>query len=229
MRHDSPDGTAQIFLVVDDHDTVLEGTLAGLKRQYPDAALLTAQSLNGAIAQARRQEVDLVLLDLSIPETDGEEAQIETGLALLRLLMRDFPELNITVQSSYIKALVRVVHNLENHPGGFTVADKKVSVDEMLKRVEWSLNKVTYTKDIEGLRTGVEMRPQWFEVLNLAFKEGLQDQEIAKRMAIAERTVRMYWSKIYDVLGVYPDDWRKNGKNTRIQTAIKAREAGLVD
>jgi DNA-binding NarL/FixJ family response regulator len=62
-------------------------------------------------------------------------------------------------------------------------------------------------------------------VLQLAFNEGLQDTAIAERINVAERTVRHYWTKIQDVLGVYPDA----GKNLRIQTEIRAREEGLID
>ena len=48
---------------------------------------------------------------------------------------------------------------------------------------------------------------------------------IAERISVAERTVRHYWSKIQDVLDVYPDE----GKNIRIQTEKRAREEGLID
>jgi hypothetical protein len=41
----------------------------------------------------------------------------------------------------------------------------------------------------------------------------------------AERSVRTYWTKIQDVLGVYPEE----GKNMRIQTEIRARQEGLID
>ncbi|MEO0408466.1 MAG: LuxR C-terminal-related transcriptional regulator, partial [Cyanobacteria bacterium P01_A01_bin.135] len=100
---------------------------------------------------------------------------------------------------------------------------------EMLARVDWALQGLTHTKDVDGMRAGLEIKPEWFEVLHLAFKEGLQDKAIAQRMSISERTVRLYWSKVYDVLGIYPEDGRRDGKNIRIQTEIKARELGLID
>jgi DNA-binding NarL/FixJ family response regulator len=67
------------------------------------------------------------------------------------------------------------------------------------------------------------------EVLRLAFEEGLQDKAIAQRMCVAERTVRHYWTKIQDVLGIYPEDSKQEGKNIRIETEIRARQAGLID
>ena len=37
--------------------------------------------------------------------------------------------------------------------------------------------------------------------------------------------IRNYWSKIRDVLGVYPDE----NQNIRTITQIRARETGLID
>ena len=65
----------------------------------------------------------------------------------------------------------------------------------------------------------------WMQMLQFAFQESLQDTAIAKRMNVSERTVQYYWTKIRDVLEVYPDD----DKNLRIQTEVRAREEGLID
>jgi len=62
-------------------------------------------------------------------------------------------------------------------------------------------------------------------LLRLAFEEGLQDKAIAQKMNIAERTVRHYWTKLQDVLEIYPED----SKNLRILTLKRAREEGLID
>jgi hypothetical protein len=37
--------------------------------------------------------------------------------------------------------------------------------------------------------------------------------------------VRHYWTKVQDVLGIYPEE----GKNIRLQTELRAREEGLID
>ncbi|MEQ9368779.1 MAG: hypothetical protein RIG63_07050 [Coleofasciculus chthonoplastes F3-SA18-01] len=62
-------------------------------------------------------------------------------------------------------------------------------------------------------------------VIDLAFQEGLQDKAVAEKMEVSERTVRHYWTKIQDVLNVYPEP----GKNMRIQTERRAREEGFID
>lgn len=215
----------QMFLVVDDHDTVLGGTLSILEKYYPSVIIRTAQTANNVRDYVDSQQPNLLLFDLSIPEHIGEEAKIDIGLQCLREVMEQWPDLNITVQSSYIKALARLVHEIDNHDGGFTVAHKNLPVEDMLMRIDWALQGVTYTKDIEGMRVSGAMRPEWYRVLKLAFSQGLQDGAIAQEMNRAERTIRVYWSKIYDVLGIYPE----NGKSLRIQTEMRARELGLID
>lgn len=152
-------------------------------------------------------------------------ARPDTGVQLLRTFMKEFPNLNIVVQSAHVRTIVRIRPDIDAHKGGFTVADKSLSSQEMLTRVDWALQGLTHTKDIKGIHSGLEVKPEWLRVLSLAFEEGLQDKAIAERMCVSERMVRHYWSKLQDALNVYPDD----GKNIRIQTEMTAREEGLID
>lgn len=130
------------------------------------------------------------------------------------------------VQTSYVKALIRIKHKIDNHQGGFVIADKRLPKEEMLMRANLALHGATHTQDI---KTGIELKSEWSEVLQLAFKKGLTDEAIAKKMYKSQRTVRTYWTRIQDVVGVYPDDCRQNGQNVRIQTEVRAREKGLID
>jgi DNA-binding NarL/FixJ family response regulator len=212
------------ILVIDDHESVLEGTVNILKQQYPNAEIVTAQTLENARQTIDSFHPDLAIADLSIPEKPNEIAKTETGIQLLKILMNDFPALNIVVQSAHVRSLVRLKPTIYAREGGFTIVDKSLPFKEMLKRVDLALQGLTCLPR-EMRQTGIEVRPEWLEVLNLAFVEGLQDKEIAKRMNIAERTVGHYWTKIKDVLEVYPE----TGKNLRIQTEMRAREEGLID
>lgn len=226
MSQNLPNQGKQKILVVDDHQLILGGSLNILKQEYPDAEILKAETAQEALNIVINFQLDLIVIDLSIPEKPGMIAQVDTGIQLLKTLMKDYPALNIVVQSSYIKALVRIKREIDDHQGGFVIANKGLSEKEILNRVDLALQGITHTKDI---KTALEFKPEWLEVLKLAFEEGLQDKTIADRMYIHERTVRSYWTKIQDVLGVYPDDCKQEGKNMRIQTTIRAREEGLID
>jgi DNA-binding NarL/FixJ family response regulator len=212
------------FLVVDDHEVVLNGTIDLLRRKYPEAEIFTAKTGRDTVETVQRVQPNLVILDLAIPESleRTTDPTSETGIQLLKHLMKDYSDLNIMVQSSHVKTLIRIKHEIDLHRGGFTIVDKSLSGPEMLERVDWALQGLTHTKDLQAR---VELKPEWMDVLVLAFQEGLQDQAIAQRMRVSYRTVRHYWTKLYDALGIYPEE----GKNIRIQTEKRAREAGLID
>ncbi|MDX2230571.1 MAG: response regulator transcription factor [Leptolyngbyaceae cyanobacterium bins.349] len=211
------------FVVVDDHALVLDGTVHALQQKYPDAHIVVAHVAAEALEQVELYHPDLVVVDLSMPEKVGDTPHTETGIELLKTLMDQYPTLNIVVQSAYSKSLVRLKLAISNHEGGFVVADKSLSMQEMLTKVNWALDGVFHTP--RELRSGIEVKPEWLDLLQLAFREGLQDKAIAERMNVSERSVRHYWTKIQDVLGLYPDE----GKNIRIQTELRAREEGLID
>ncbi|MBD2213739.1 response regulator transcription factor [Calothrix sp. FACHB-156] len=213
------------ILVIDDHESVLGGTVDVLKKKYASAKFITAINAKNALEQMMISQADLVVMDLSMPEYPGATARPDTGIQLLRNLMKSYPHLDIVVQSAHARTLVRIRPEIDSHKGGFTVADKSLSTQEMLTRVDWALQGLTHTKDIKGINSGLEVKPEWLKVLTLAFEEGLQDKTIAERMCMSERMVRHYWNKLQDALDVYPEE----GKNIRIQTEMKARHEGLID
>ncbi|MCY7272919.1 MAG: response regulator transcription factor [Phormidesmis sp. CAN_BIN44] len=218
-----PQPEKQIFLVVDDHALVLGGTLGILKQEYPETEILTAPTAQEALRQVEQTHPDLVIVDLVMPDTIGDIAQANSGLQLLKLLMEQYPHLNIVVQSAHVRTLVWLKPTIDNHLGGFTVVDKSQPVKDMLTMVDWALRERTHTP--KEIRNGVQLKPAWMQVLHFAFQESLQDTAIARRMNVSERTVQYYWTKIRDVLDVYPED----DKNLRIQTEVRAREEGLLD
>jgi DNA-binding NarL/FixJ family response regulator len=211
------------ILIIDDHDMVLGGTKALLQSHFPEAEIYTARTAQEGSQQVKLVNPDVAVIDLSIPEHLGETAKVDIGIQLLRKFMEEHPSLNIVVQSAHVKSLIRIKSAISNHEGGFTIADKGLSMQEMLSKVDWAVQGIVFTP--KEMRSGLELKPEWLEVLRLAFEEGLQDKAIGERMNIAERTVRHYWSKVQDVLDVYPDE----GKNIRIQTEKRAREEGLID
>ncbi|MEQ8755910.1 MAG: response regulator transcription factor [Coleofasciculus sp. G1-WW12-02] len=223
ISKDLPKPEKMKILVVEDHELTMGGTIEVLQRQYPEAQIRTAQTQQSTLEQVETFQPDLVIMDLSIPEASGKTAKTETGIKLLRTVMHQYPDLNLVVLSTHVNALVRLNHEIDEHKGGFTVVDKGFSSQDMLTRVDWAFQGLTHTKDLK--MPGGEVKPEWLEVLTLAFQEGLQDKAIAERMQITTRTVLHYWTKIRDVLGVYPEE----GKNLRIQTEMRAREEGFID
>ncbi|MEM9005576.1 MAG: response regulator transcription factor [Cyanobacteria bacterium P01_F01_bin.86] len=219
----SEDSQKRLFFLIDDHDAVLTGTAIALQEAFPGATIATAKTAQDARHQLQNLKPDVVMVDLSLPETSGGPCQTETGIALLREFLKAYPRYNFTVQSSNIVQLVRIKPSIDIHQGGFAIVDKGDSIEEMIKRVRWAMEGLVYTP--AAMRKHLEVKAEWMQVLELACYQGLNDKAIAKEMHVAERTVRNYWAKIQDVLGVYHEE----GKILRIQTALRAREEGLID
>lgn len=211
------------ILLLDDHATTLSGTANALQSVYSDAIFQTVMTAQAAQILLMGEPLDLLVMDLSVPQEAGQPPSTEVGLALLRQVFSTQPELNIVVQSAKTEVLVRIKPLIDQHLGGFTIVDKSAALQDLLTKVDWALREVVYTP--HELRNGLELRPEWIEMLHLACDQALTDRAIAERMHRSERAIRHYWRKVQDALSVYPE----TGFNIRMQTAIKARQMGLID
>jgi DNA-binding NarL/FixJ family response regulator len=225
----SSDRDLVAIFVVEDHPTTLAGIHSILERFGPSIQVTDFETLQAARAALKSHKPHLLVLDLQLPETLGDSASTETGIQFLKELMQSHTNLNIAIHTSYPDALVRIIPDIDNHQGGFTVTSKDSSTEKAFERFHAALQGYTHTRDIRNLRAGLELKPEWLETLDLACKSGLQDRAIAGHLHVSESMVRNYWSKIYDVLGIFPEDEKLEGRNLRIFTCLKAREDGLID
>jgi DNA-binding NarL/FixJ family response regulator len=222
MSEDLTDSTKQIFLVVDDHEAILEGTVPALQRTYPVAEVLTASDIQMAQLQMGSRPPVLVVLDLSLPSEPHTPASSEVGLHFLKTLMQSQLAPNILVLSTNIQPLVLLKPIINAYEGGFAAMDKSLPIREMLRLVDFALRGSIYLPP--QLRSRTEFDPKWLEVLNLKFQEGLTDKAIAQRMQVSDRTIRNYWIRLQDALAVYDEP----GKELRVQIEIAARKLGLI-
>ncbi len=217
------------IFVVEDHPSTLAGIHSILKRFSGNVQIEDFVTLQSVRTALKRRKPNLIVLDLQLPESPGEISSTETGIQFVKELMQSYPDLNIAVHTSYPDALVRIIPDIDNHQGGFTVTGKDSSTEKAFERFNAALQGYTHTRDVRSLRVGVELKPEWFETLDLACTVGLQDRAIASHLQVSESMVRNYWSKIYDVLGIFPEDEKEEGCNLRIVTCLKARKEGLID
>ena len=212
------------FLIIDDHAAIIEGMAAALNQAYPDVSIVTTGSVEEAEVQLEKYSPTLIVADLSIPKSIADQLPMpDTGIQLLRTLLERYPTKNFVVQSAHTRTLIRIKPSIDEHQGGFTIVDKRLSMEDILKRIDWALQGLIYTPP--EMRMTLEVKADWIKVLRLAFHEGLQDKAIAQAMNIRERTVRHHWTRVQNALGVHPEE----GKNIRIQTELVAREKGLID
>lgn len=217
------------ILLVDSYEIFLSGTVKILRSYYPDAKIYAATTVEAALDRIGTIKPELIITDVCIAQNIGGAIQINNGMQLLKKLLANYPKINILVQSTYINTLVRIKSEIDKHPSGFVVADKCLSTQETLNRVNWALQGLTHTRDIKAINSGLELKPEWLRLLNLAFEEGLQDKAIAAHICVSERMVRHYWFKLQEVLNMNVDELRNQGKNLRVITHIRAREEGFID
>ena len=212
----------QKFLIVDDHEAILEGTIPALRTNYAAADIFTAKDLKAAEKLIDQYHFDLVVVDLSLPRSPGDSPKVEVGMQLLENLMQTTYAPNVVVLSTNIKPIVRIKHIVNAYEGGFAAMDKSLPLTEMLKFIDIVQRGSIYLP--KEVRSRPEFDRKWLEVLTLKYQEGLSDKAIAKRMSITDRTVRNYWIRIQDALGIFdnPD------KDLRVQIEIAARKSGLI-
>ncbi|KAF3889533.1 MULTISPECIES: DNA-binding response regulator [Nostocales] len=217
-----PQSNQQKFLIIDDHETILEGTVPALKQNYPMAQIITAQDVQTAQTQIEYYHPTLVVIDLSLPEKPCGSATPEVGMEFLKRLIESQLAPNILVLSTNIKPLIQLKPMINAYEGGFAAMDKSLPIREMLRLLDFALRGSIYLPP--ELRSRSEFDRRWLRVLTLKFQEGLTDKAIAKQMQVSERTVRNYWIRLQDALGVYDDP----DKELRIQIEIAARKLGLI-
>lgn len=210
------------FVVVDDHEAVLQGTVPALQKSYPQAEIFTAQDYESAMRLLEQVQPELMVVDLSIPRSAGETATPDVGLQLVEELLTSQLAPNIAVLSTDINPLVKLKAIIKGYEGGFAAMDKSLPLQEMLNYVDFAMRGSVYLP--QKVKARPEFHPKWLELLQLRFQEGLTDKAVAKRMGTSDRTIRNYWVRIQDALliGDEPD------KDLKVQIELEARKIGLI-
>jgi DNA-binding NarL/FixJ family response regulator len=207
------------ILVVDDHPVVREGLVAIIEAQDDMTVVGEAGDGAQAIAIYKAAKPDVVLMDLSMPGTDGVQA-IEG--------MRAFDsDARVVVLTAYDTA-ERILRAVEAGARGYLL--KGAPRDEIFRAVRVvNLGGSLLEPAVAGkllsrvgdiLRGGTseeELTPREQDVLNLMAR-GFRNKEIAFELHITERTVKFHANAIY----------RKLDVGGRTEAVSKALQKGMV-
>lgn len=186
-------------LLVDDH-ALLRAGLAALLQAADDVAVV-GEAADGeqAVALATRLLPDVVLMDLSMPVMDGVAATAAVRAAL--------PEVAVVVLTSFSERN-RVRAALEAGAVGYLLKDSEPSAlvagVRAAARGEAPLDPrvaAALLPGAEAARPGARLSPREREVLTLV-GEGLANRQIARRLGIAERTVKVHLTSVFRLIGV---------------------------
>ena len=187
-------------MVVDDHPLVRSG-LRGLIDSAADLTVV-AEAATGAdaVTEAKRTEIDVVLMDLSMPGMDGIEAT--------RLLLREHPGSHVVVLTSFHDR-ARVVEALSAGAVGYLLKDSDPSdvlaAIRAAARGEAPLDPrvarsiLPTARDESSVRDTLSVREE--QVLRLVMR-GFPNKQIAQELGIAERTVKVHLGHVFRSIDV---------------------------
>jgi len=188
-------------LIADDHSVVRSG-LEQLIATSVDIEVV-GQAADGAeaVTQAGTLVPDVVLMDLSMPEVDGVSATKQITAAQ--------PGIQVVVLTSFSDAQ-RITDALDAGAAGYVL--KHAGPDELLDAIraayrgEAPLDPKAARVLLDRQRGGaasaaVRLSDREIEVLRLV-ATGLANKAIARRLGIAERTVKAHLTNIFQRIGV---------------------------
>jgi DNA-binding NarL/FixJ family response regulator len=187
------------ILLVDDHallqhalSTMLEPLLAG-------GEIICAASAQEAVSALRSgKQFHLVLLDLKLPDSDG--------LRLLGVVRKEAPGVPVAVFSGQDAPIYRQLAR-EADVEGFI--SKSLAPAALVDGVRTLLSGRRFFDDATERHRAApgeakprpRLSPKQERVL-CCLMEGLSNKEIAKKLDLSERTVKMHLTSVYHVLGV---------------------------
>ena len=195
------------FIIADDH-TLFRESLRNLLTRRGYEVVGEAGTGEEAVAQARRFEPDVVLMDLAMPEMDG--------LAATRLISAELPEIKIVVLtgSSEDQDLFEAI---KSGAQGYLVKDLEASrffeLLEGIARGEPALTPALAKKLLNELpqlgKTAQEpydpdaLTPREMEVLEAMVEGVTSNRELAEQQGVSENTIKFHVRNIMDKLHLH--------------------------
>ena len=208
-------------IVVDDHRLFRIGLKAAIHADHPDISMAgeaeDGKELFGMLASL---PVDVVLLDINLPDIGGAE--------IARRLRREYPALKILAVSAENTAET-IESMLEAGIDGF-ISKQKGDIDELAEAIRTVAGGLEYFgRDIAAIIFGVYVsKKKTVEVTDefterereiiLACRDGLMCKEIADRMGVSINTINTHKKRIFTKLGI----------NTTLEMVQYALKKGII-
>lgn len=198
-------------MLVDDHFLVRMGLLGTLGAEPDMTVVAEAENGTEAVAQFRRFQPDVTLMDLRLPGMDGIEAT-----AAIR---RDFPKARIIVLSTY-DGDEDIHRALETGASGYLL--KEIQRDDLLRAIRDVHRGCHCLPPAVAARlaqrpVGCDLTVRELDVLE-RIVGGMSNRQIGAALTISEGTVKTHVNNILGKLGV----------SDRTQATVAAIDRGIV-
>ncbi len=196
------------ILLADDHHIILDGLKVVLSNNDNMQVAGMVTNGNEVLEFARKYPIDLVVLDINMPELDG--------ISCARILKKELPHIKIIIltmypQKSFVNEIVKIGIDgclLKNNTGKELIT--------AIKRVMGGQAYFDHLKAFSDDKDEVirfKLTPREIEIIK-AISNGLKSEEIAEQLFISPHTVLTHRKNILKKLGV-------NNTNQLIKYATK--------
>ncbi|HSP06032.1 MAG TPA: response regulator transcription factor [Acidobacteriota bacterium] len=193
------------ILIGDDHALIREGLKKILKAAQDIAVVSEAQNAREVIEEVKKQELDVVILDISLPG--------KSGLELLKDLKQDYPRLPVLILSMHPEDRF-AVRALKAGAAGYVT--KESAVEELVKAIRKVVQGRKYVSpalaeklafDLEtdtGKAPHENLSDREYQVLCL-IAVGKSVREIAGELFLSISTVNTYRARILEKMNMKTD------------------------
>ncbi len=204
-------------IIADDHVLVREGLRKLLELDRSIEVLTEVGDGQGAINIARKQQIDVILMDINMPGTNG--------ITATQVIKREIPSIKIIALTIYedeeVVEMVRAgvsAYVLKDVAGSDLIDTiHKVMNGEIVIHPRVANRLVSELTRAEQETDDVKLTKREKDVLGLLVK-GNSNKEMAENMFISEKTVKNHLTSIF----------RKLGVKDRTQAAVYALKNHIV-
>ncbi|MBX3104856.1 MAG: response regulator transcription factor [Cryobacterium sp.] len=202
------------ILVVDDHPIVRSGIIGLLGTTSDLNVIGEASTGTEAVELARKLKPDLVLMDLRMPDIDGDEATA--------IILKQLPDTKVLILTTY-DSDESILTAIEAGASGYLL--KAAPQEELLAGIRSvASGEVALAPRIASLLVSRVRRPKApslssreTEILRLV-AEGMSNPEIASKLFVAEATVKTHLLHAFEKLEV----------NDRTRAVTRAMELNIL-
>jgi two-component system, NarL family, nitrate/nitrite response regulator NarL len=208
-------------LLIDDHFCARDGLALLLKQILPNLHILQAENIDQGLAVVRNIPLNLILLDIQLPDKDGL-----TGLKVIRA---EFPNLSVCMfsgvddsdlvfESLRLGAMAFISKSLPRQE--FVDSLRKVMSGAVVLPTSVVGQPATSAMLMDRLQTdpaSLGLTPREFEILSWLV-QGKCNKEIARKLNIEEQTVRNHLRPVFQKFAVA----------TRTELLVKVFKMGIV-
>lgn len=189
-------------LIVDDQNLIREGMK--LMLSLYDNISVSGEAANGreAIEILNKGEIDLILMDIRMPEMDGVEAT--------KIIKDNYPEVKVLILTTFNEDEY-IFEGLKNGADGYLLKD--ISSEELVRAIETvyegsvllqpdvakkmisSIDRKVASKNSHTINIQNKLTRKEYEIA-LLVGQGKSNKEIAKLLFITEGTVKNHITKI---------------------------------